>query len=294
MGNERKTQEKEEPLDILELTTTVKYLNCSSNNVQKAVEQVVLNVHSMAAQTAELIQKNRDLLSDVTDHLDGILSSHLNITQTEEIKEIIRIGEELSGQFDKKIQQLVFSGSGQVLDEKKRILARRESELKRREKELEKEIHKRVMAVREDSCQEVASANELLLNTLKKTETVLDQKKITRFVYSTISKFQGEFTAEHVMLDVDYLSKLFLQTIKPFQQTKKVVEKGGKCHEIVVNTLSDSRYQDLFFFFCKYYYELLDLYKKEGRIPPVADEETRIFKSREKNVRNIIANMQKR
>ncbi len=294
MGNNVKKKKKEKTVDISELTITAKYLQSSNNDVQKALEQLVLNVNSMAAQTADVIEKNRDLLSDVTDHLDGVLSDNLNLTQAEEIQEIMRIEEELSSQFDKKIQQLVFPESEEELDEKKRILIRRENELRQREKELEKEIQNRALEDGEETLKETASANELLQSALKKAEKVFDQNKITRFVYSTISKFQGEFTEKHAMQEVDYLSKLFLETIEPFQQTKNVAERGGKNHKIVVNTFSDACYQDLFFFFFKYYYELQEMYKEEGNIPSMAEELARIFKSRGKNARKIIANMQRR
>ncbi len=292
MSNKGKEQKKETAGDISELPTVVKYLNCSNIYVQRAVEQLIMNVHSMATQTAGVIQRNRELLSDATDHLDGILSGQLNMTQAEEIQEIIRIGEELSGHFDKKIQQLVFPESVQDLDEKKRMLIRQECKLRQWEKELEKE--KRISEVGEHTHQELASANKLLLSALKKTERVFDQNKISRFVYSTILKFQWEFTAQHVRRDADYLSRLFLQTIEPIQQTEKVAKRGGKDHRMVVNTFSDSCYDDLFSFFCKYYYELLELYEEKGSIPSTADEVNRIFKNKGEDAGTVIANTQKR
>jgi len=274
--------------------TTSKYLQSENEILKRAVEKVTLTVHASANQAMMAIEKNRDQISDATDHLDGIFVSTLNISQAAEIVEISKIGEELSSYFDKAVHQRAFKDFSDELRRQVKELEDREKDLKSKEERLEKTIASRLAAAEAKIIKESTSSRGLLESALQKAEKVFDQNKITRFAYSTISRFQNEFGRVHDVRDVEYITKLFQETIEPFQKTKMVADRDGKLIKIIINSFSESCYQDLFFFFYKYYNELLEIYEEEKEIPSTAEELARIFKSKQKDAEDIIANMRKR
>lgn len=274
--------------------TTSKYLTSDNEVIKRAVEKVTLTVHASANQAMMTIEKNRERISDATDHLDGVFVSSLQISQAAEIVEIAKIGEELSSYFDKAVHQRAFKNFSNELRDQVRELEEREKELKRREEKLEKTIAARIAAAEARIIKESTSSRGLLESALQKAEKVFDQNKITRFAYSTISRFQNEFDHVHDVRDVEYITKLFQETIEPFQKTKMVADKDGKLIKIIINSFTESCYQDLFFFFYKYYNELLEIYEEEKEVPSTAVELARIFKSKQKDAEEIIANMHRR
>ncbi len=274
--------------------TTSKYLKAENELLKKAVEKVTLTVHASANQAMMAIEKNRERISDATDHLDGIFVSSLQISQAAEIVEITKIGEELNAYFDKAVHQRAFKNFSDELHQQVRELEERQKDLKRREEKLEKTIASRMAAAEAKIIRESTSSRGLLESALQKAEKVFDQNKITRFAYSTISRFQNEFERVHDVRDVEFITKLFQETIEPFQKTKMVTDKDGKLIKLIINSFTESCYQDLFFFFYKYYNELLEIYEKEKEIPSTAIELARIFKSKQKDAEEIIANMHKR
>jgi hypothetical protein len=274
--------------------TTSKYLKSDNQVVRQAVEKVALTVHASANQAMMSIEKSRERISDATDHLDGVFVSSLQISQAAEIVEINKIGEELSVYFDKAVHQRAFKNFSDELLTQVKELEERERNLKRREDRLEKTIADRLAAAEAQIIKESTSSRGLLESALQKAEKVFDQNKITRFAYSTISRFQNEFETVHDVRDVEYITKLFQETIEPFQKSKMVTDKNGKLIKIIVNSFTESCYQDLFFFFYKYYNELLELYEQEKEIPSTATELARIFKSKHRDAEDIIASMHKR
>ncbi len=274
--------------------TTSKYLKAENELLKKAVEKVTLTVHASANQAMMAIEKNRERISDATDHLDGVFVSSLQISQAAEIVEITKIGEELNAYFDKAVHQRAFKNFSDELHQQVRELEERQKDLKRREDKLEKTIAARMAAAEARIIRESTSSRGLLESALQKAEKVFDQNKITRFAYSTISRFQNEFDRVHDVRDVEFITKLFQETIEPFQKTKMVADKDGKLIKLIINSFTESCYQDLFFFFYKYYNELLEIYEKEKEIPSTAVELARIFKSKQKDAEEIIANMHKR
>lgn len=274
--------------------TTSKYLKSTNEIIKRAVEKVTLTVHASANQAMMAIEKNRERISDATDHLDGVFVGALQISQAAEIVEISKIGEELSTYFDKAVHQRAFKNFSNELRDQVRELEEREKELKRREEKLENTIAARIAAAEAHIIKESTSSRGLLESALQKAEKVFDQNKITRFAYSTISRFQNEFDRVHDVRDVEYITKLFQDTIEPFQKTKMVADKDGKLIKIIINSFTESCYQDLFFFFYKYYNELLEMYEETKEIPSTAEELGRIFKSKQKDAEEIIANMHRR
>lgn len=274
--------------------TTSKYLQAQNEVLRRAVEKVASTVHSSANQAMKTIEKNRERISDATDYLDGVFVSTIEISQAAEITEISTIGEELNGYFDKAVHQRAFKNYSNELRAQIKELEQREKNLKRKEERLEQTIANRLAAAEAKIIRESTSARGLLESALQKAEKVFDQNKITRFAYSTISKFQHEFGKSHDVRDVEYITKLFQETIEPFQKTKMVADKNGKLIKIVVNSFTESCYQDLFFFFYKYYNELLEIFETEKEIPSTATELARIFKSKQRDAEEIIATMHKR
>lgn len=274
--------------------TTTKYLQSDNEVLRRAVEKVSLTVHASANQAMMEIEKNRERISDATDYLDGVFVSTINISQAAEIVEITKIGEELSTYFDKAVHQRAFKNFSEEIREQIHKLEEREKELKKKEDKLEKTIASRIAAAEAKIIRESTSARGLLESALQKAEKVFDQNKITRFAYSSISRFQNEFEKVHDVRDVEYITKLFQETIEPFQKSKMVADKDGKLIKIIINSFTESCYQDLFFFFYKYYNELLEIYEKEKEIPSTAIELARIFKSKQKDAEEIIASMHKR
>ncbi len=274
--------------------TASTYLTSKNESLKRAVEKVTLSVHAAANQAMMAIEKSRERISDATDHLDGVFVSTLNISQAAEIVEINKIEDELNAYFDKAVHQRAFKNFSSDLHEQVKDLEERERDLKRREEQLEKTIAARMAAREAQIIRESTSSKGLLESALQKAEKVFDQNKITRFAYSTISRFQNEFVKVHDVRDVEYITKLFQETIEPFQKTKMVADKDGKLIKIIINSFTESCYQDLFFFFYKYYNELLEIYEKEKEIPTTANELARIFKSKQKDAEEIIANLHKR
>ncbi|MDJ0621919.1 MAG: hypothetical protein QNJ17_03070 [Desulfocapsaceae bacterium] len=274
--------------------TTSKYLQSENQIIRQAVEKVTLTVHASANQAMMAIEKNRERISDATDHLDGVFVSSLQISQAAEIVEITKIGEELGVYFDKAVHQRAFKNFSDELLKQVKDLEEREKNLKQREEKLEATIADRLAAAEAQIIRDSTSSRGLLESALQKAEKVFDQNKITRFAYSTISRFQNEFDNVHDVRDVEYITKLFQETIEPFQKTKMVADKNGKLIKIIVNSFTESCYQDLFFFFYKYYNELLEIYEQEQEIPSTAEELARVFKSKQRDAEDIIATMHKR
>jgi hypothetical protein len=274
--------------------TTSKYLRSKNSTLKKAVENVTLTVHAAANQSMMAIEKNRERISDATDHLDGVLSTVLDISQAAEIIEISKIEKELNAYFDKAVHQRAFKGFNKELHKQVKELEEREKSLKRKEEQLEKTIQARMAAAEARIIRESTSSKGLMDSALQKAEKVFDQNKITRFAYSTISRFQSEFAKIPDVRDVEFLTRLFQETIEPFQKTKMVTDKDGKLIKIVINSFTESCYQDLFFFFYKYYNEILEIFEKEKELPSTAHELARIFRTKHKDAEEIIANMHKR
>lgn len=274
--------------------TTSQYLKSDNEVLRRAVEKVAMSVHASANQAMMAIEKNRDQISDATDHLDGVFVNNLDISQAAEIVEISKIGEELSDYFDKAVHQRAFKHFSDELRRQVKELEDREKNLKRKEERLEKTIAERLAAAEARIIRETTSSRGLLESALQKADKVFDQNKITRFAYSTISRFQAEFERVKDVRDVEYITKLFQETIEPFQKTKMVADKDGKLIKVIVNSFSESCYQDLFFFFYKYYNELLELFEEEKEIPSTANELARIFKSKQRDAEDIISSMHKR
>lgn len=274
--------------------TTSKYLKNESETLKRSIEKVTLTVHAAANQSMMEIEKNRERISDATDHLDGVFVSTLDISQAAEIVEISKIESELNTYFDKAVHQRAFKNFSKELHKQVKELEEREKGLKRREEQIEKTIAARMAAAEAKIIRESTSSKGLLDSALQKAEKVFDQNKITRFAYSTISRFQTEFEKVSDVRDVEFITKLFQETIEPFQKTKMVADKDGKLIKIVINSFTESCYQDLFFFFYKYYNELLEIYEKEKELPSTAQELARIFRTKQKDAEEIIANMHKR
>ncbi len=274
--------------------TTSKYLKSKNSTLKRSVEKVTLTVHAAANQSMMAIEKNRERISDATDHLDGVLVAALEISQAAEIVEIGKIEGELNAYFDKAVHQRAFKNFSKELHKQVKELEVREKDLKRKEEQLEKTIQSRMAAAEAKIIRDSTSSKGLLDSALQKAEKVFDQNKITRFAYSTISRFQNEFEKVHDVRDVEYITKLFQETIEPFQKTKMVADKDGKLIKIIINSFTESCYQDLFFFFYKYYNELLEIFEKEKELPSTAHELARIFRTKHKDAEEIIANMHKR
>ena len=286
--------------DLLELATTSKYLNSQNSTVKRAVEQVVLSVQAVAKQALTSIERSREQISDMTDHLDGILSSALKISQAVEIAEIAKIGDELSDYFDASLQKkgfkddealktITFEPPAETLRDRQADLEARETELKRREKQLEKTISARVADAEKQLVKDKLSSKKLLESALQNADMVFDQNKIIRFAYATVSQMQREFKTGRKVCDIDHITKMFHKTINPIHKkptTNTIRRSTG-------NTLSDSCYQDLFIFFFRYYNELMEIYEEKGEIPSSEDEQNRLFKSKQKNAQDIIFNMRR-
>jgi hypothetical protein len=288
--------------DLSDSPVTSKYLNAENETVKRAVEQIVLMVHAAANRVIEEFEQGRERISDATDHLDGVLASSLNISQAAEIVEIAKIGEELDLYFEKTIHRQIFAAQAddlkgeqvEDLQDQQNDLALRERDLKRREDRLESTIRSRVADMEARLSREGTGSRALLEKALQKAEKVFDQNKITRFAYSALSRLQREFDDGYEVRDVKYLTQIFQETIAPFQKAKMVNDRSGKPIKVVVNSFSESCYQDLFLFFCKYYNELLEKYEEDNEIPNNSEELARIFRSKQKDAEEIITNMSRR
>lgn len=262
------------------------HLQSDNEEVRNALAKLTSTVHAAANQSVQSILKNRERISDATDHLDSVFVNQLGFSQANEIKEIALIAHELDRYFDQAICKRALAG---LFNEIETRVAR----LQERETHLEQIIHQRVADAEKKAKIESTSSKGLFESALAKADTVLDQNKVTRFVCSTISRFQEQFELIQSVTDVEHLTRIFQETIEPFQTTKLVAGKDGKLVRVTANSFPEDCYQDLFLFFYKYYNELMDLYDSSQQLPSIADEISRIFKKRAKDVEQIIAEMHK-
>lgn len=279
---------------LYDAKTVSKYLESENVSVRNAVTTITSIVQAAANQSVLTIRQNRERVSDSTDHLDGVLKNELHISQCEEIEEIAVIAYELDTYYEQIISRQAFPNLDKLLEERAAKLEEKENKLRQKEAQLEKIIHKRVADAEARVKEESTSSKGLFESALLKAEKVFDQNKITRFVCSTISRFQDEFERIRSGRDVEHVTRLFQQTIEPFQTTKMIADQNGKLTKIITSSFSEDCYQDLFLFFYKYYNELLDIYEAKQALPSTADELSRIFKKKRKGAEQIIAQMHKR
>lgn len=265
---------------------TNSYLKSENEEVRKAMATLTSTVHAAANQSVQNIQTNREHISDATDHLDGVLARKLGLSQAEEIKEIALITHELDRYFDEAICRKALAGLFKEIEDRVGRLAEREVQL-------EQIIRQRVADAEKKAKIESTSSKGLFESALSKADKVVDQNKITRFVCSTISRFQEEFELIQSATDVEHLTRIFQETIEPFQTTKMVAGRDGKLIKVTACSFPEDCYQDLFLFFYKYYNELMDIYDTNKSLPSTADEIARIFKRRQKDVELIISEIQK-
>lgn len=266
-------------------------LESENSSVRNAVANVISTVQAAASMAAQAVAGSRERISDATDHLDGIFTETPGVSQTEELKKIQAIATELDRYFDQIVGRQAFPLLIREIEEQRLRMEAREIELQQKEIQLEKIIHQRVADAEARVKEESTSSKWLFESALQKAEKVFDQNKITRFVCSTISRFQDEFERIRSGRDVEHVTRLFQQTIEPFQTTKMVADQHGKLTKVITNTFSEDCYQDLFLFFFKYYNELLDIYEDRQQLPSTADELSRIFRKKKRGAEQIIAQM---
>jgi hypothetical protein len=268
-----------------------KYLISGNERLKKIIESAANNVIAAVNQSIEAVKKNRERISDAADHMDGEFIAELGLSQKQEIEEIARIESEFNSFYDRSIWWQEFENIDKELFKQAKKLEKKEKELKAKEADIEKIIYARVADVKERIREESTSSRGLFKSALNKAEKVFDQNKITRFVYSTISKFQDDFDKIQDSRDVEYLTKLFQDTIQAFQKTRTVTDKDGKLITIIINQFSEDCYQDLFLFFYKYYNELTEIYHREKELPSTADEIARVFQKKKKEAHDIVKQM---
>lgn len=281
-------------LHILPGADTVSgYLGTDNERIKKIISMVAYNVTAAAKQTAQALEKDRERVSDVADHLDGEFIRELEMDQVTEIEEIAKVNAELEQYFNNTIMKLAFKNYDISLVKQLRELEKKEAELREREQNIEKIVNKRISEIREQITRDSTTARGFLESALGKAEKVFDQNKITRFAYSTISIFQEKFFDLQGTHDVEHVTKLYQRAIEPYQITKMVMDKDGTLKKVVANQFTEECSQDLFMFFYKYYNELMDMYHTDDELPPVADELARIFERKKKDVSEIISDMQR-
>jgi hypothetical protein len=268
-----------------------KYLASGNERIQAIIESAANNVIAAVNQSVEAIRKNRDRISDAADHMDGEFIAELELSQKEEIEEISLIENEFKSYYNRQIWIREFKSINNDLYRQIKDLEKREEDLKTKEADIEKIIYARVADVKERIREESTSSRGLFKSALTKAEKVFDQNKITRFVYSTISRFQEDFHKIQDIRDVEYITKLFQETIQAFQKTRVVTDKDGKLITIIINQFSEDCYQDLFLFFYRYYNELTEIYAKEKALPSTAEEIARIFQKKSKEAHDIVRDM---
>ena len=276
---------------LAEARTLSSYLEADNPTVRKAIGDLTTTVQAAANQAASCVRTNRASVAEATDYLDGVLIKQLGLSQVEELKQIAAIGQELEEMFDGAVLDQAFAGARARLAALEADLIQREEDLQRKEADLEQIIHDKVADAEAKAKEESTTSKGLFESALSKAEKVFDQNKITRFVCSTISRFQDEFEQILATRDVEYVTKIFQQTIEPFQTTKVVADRDGNLVKVVTNSFSADCFQDLFLFFYRYYNELIDLYEKQGELPTTADELARIFQKRRKSAEQIIAQL---
>ena len=274
-----------------EFSTISKYLISGNERLKEIVESAANNVVAAVNQSIEAVRKNRERISDAADHMDGEFIAELQLSQKAEIEEIARIESEFNSFYDTSIWRQEFENIDRELFKQAKKLEKKAKELKAKEADIEKIIFARVADVKERIREESTSSRGLFKSALTKAEKVFDQNKITRFVYSTISKFQEDFDKIEDSRDVEYLTKLFQDTIQAFQKTRTVTDKDGKLITIIINQFSEDCYQDLFLFFYKYYNELTEIYNREKEMPSTADEIARVFQKKKKDAQDIVKQM---
>lgn len=274
-------------------TTVSKYLDADNDRLKKIIGMVAYNVSAAAKQASQALVKDRERVSDVADHLDGEFIRELEVDQVTEIEEIARINSELEQYFNNTIMKLAFKNFNVSLLKQLRELEKKEVELREREQSIEKIVNKRISELKEQITRESTTARGFFESALSKAEKVFDQNKITRFAYSTISVFQEEFFDLQGTHDVEQVTKLYQKAIEPYQITKMVMDKDGKLKKMVTNQFTEECSQDLFLFFYKYFNELQEVYQNEGELPAVADELSRIFQRKKKDVSEIISEMRR-
>lgn len=275
----------------IQTKTLEKYLSTEKASVKNAVSKIATTVNAAAIHSIQTVRKDRDCISDSTDYLDGVLTEELNISLIEEIKDISELAQELEAFFDQTVLRQTFPDIFEDFEEKLADIKKREEKVKNKEAELERIIQEKVADAEKRAKLESTTSKGLFESALQKAEKVLDQNKITRFVCSTISRFQDEFEVIQKTRDVEHVTKIFQDTIEPFQITKVVADKEGKLTKIIINSFTEDCYQDLFFFFYRYYNELMDIYESDGELPSTAAELSRIFMKKKKNAEQIIAQM---
>ncbi len=273
--------------------TVSKYLDADNDRLKKIIGMVAYNVSAAAKQASQALVKDRERVSDVADHLDGEFIRELEVDQVTEIEEIARINSELEQYFNNTIMKLAFKNFNVSLLKQLRELEKKEVELREREQSIEKIVNKRISELKEQITRDSTTARGFFESALSKAEKVFDQNKITRFAYSTISVFQEEFFDLQGTHDVEHVTKLYQKAIEPYQITKMVMDKDGKLKKMVTNQFTEECSQDLFLFFYKYFNELQEVYQNEGELPPVADELSRIFQRKKKDVSEIISEMRR-
>lgn len=276
---------------LLANTLITKYLESESTTVRQTISTIISAVRGAANQSVQAINTSRDTVSDASDFLDGLLEQEFNLSLADEIKEIAIISEELDHFFDQTVLQQAFSQIPFEWQAQLTELEEKEQELREKEAQLEEIIRRRVIDAEARVKQESTSSKGLFESALQKAEKVFDQNKITRFVCSTITRFQDEFEKIRDNRDVEYVTMMFQEIIEPFQTTKMVADKNGKVTKVITSSFTEDCYQDLFLFFYKYYNELIDLYDKQQQLPTTADELDRIFRKRRKGAEQIIAQM---
>jgi len=284
-------------MDMLNLfegySTITQYLSSTNGKIKKIVEIAANNVVKAAQQSIQSIEKNRNLISDVADHLDNEFVNELGFTQAEEIKEINRLEKEFYQHYNRIIWEKQFGEFSRDLTNKSNELELRAMELLEREANIEEIIRARVAEAEAKMREEGTTSRHLFESALQKAEKVIDQNKITRFAYSTISKFQEEFHNIQGNSDVELITKLFQETIEPFQSTKIITDKDGKKVKVVTNTFTEDCYQDLFFFFYKYYNELTEVNGETGHLPSTAEELARIFQKKKMDAAEVVKHVHK-
>ena len=277
------------PEKLVDYPHLSKYLQVDNARVRNAVGKLAATVHASANQANQGIQRNRQSISDAADYLDGVLMTELAFSQAEELLAIAAIEKELSSFFEQVVLDQAFSGLGQEMESQRQSLAGREEELRRKEEELDRIISIRVAEAEAKVKREITTSRGLLESASTKTDNIFEQNKITRFACATISRFQEEFVKLQDSRDVEQATRLFQETVEPFQTTRMTTNKEGKLVKVVVSSFCDACYQDLFFFFYKYYNELIEMYEKEQKLPGIADELARIFSKKPKGAEEIIA-----
>ncbi len=273
--------------------TIDKYLSVENRDVQTALGKIVSAVQAAASQSIETIQREREIISDVSDYLDGVLSQHLNISQIEELRDITLLSQELEVFFNRIVFRRALPDLYEEFIEKDEQLKTLEKNLEEQETiETELSVSKQNFEEPlEDPVHYSTTSKGLFENAFKRAEKVIEQNKITRFVSSTVFRFYEEFDQLEKNRDISYISKLFQETIEPFQFNKVGTSDDGKITKFTENGFSKESYQNLFLFFYRYYNELLDIYEQKQKLPSANEELDRIFRKKTKGIEKIISQM---